>query len=96
MICIISLQNYFSVTFKKINYLNLIVIVISKLLKRHSKAKRWAPSYSWALHQLSIGTYFLSTGTYLLQKSTDDNNALPTFQREQSMKIHASDFYSAY
>ena len=29
-----------------------IVVVVSKLLERHSKAKRWAPAYSRALRQI--------------------------------------------
>ena len=52
----------------------IIVIVISKLLKRHSKAKRRAPAYSRALRQIMIIIRRL-----LLHKGTIESTEKNTF-----------------
>jgi len=44
----------YDLQFKGFRNYNSIVIVISKLLKRHSKAKRGAPAYSRALRRFDV------------------------------------------
>ena len=47
-----SIGDYYDICEEIGRYVHVIIIVISKLLKRHSKAKCMAPAYSRALRQI--------------------------------------------